>query len=100
IESNGLFGALEGVAVPLADFKKLTQIPIIIYYGDNIASQPTEIWTKDHWRAGLEMARKWAHTVNKHGGDATVVHLPEVGNKDYTPLIMSVLHHVQIADWM
>src|SRR5699024_101404 len=81
IESNGLFGALEGVAVPLADFKKLTQIPIIIYYGDNIASQPTEIWTKDHWRAGLEMARKWAHTVNKHGGDATVVHLPEIGIK-------------------
>jgi len=25
------------------------------------------------------MARKWAEAVNRHGGDATVVHLPEVG---------------------
>ena len=34
-------GALEGVAVPLADFQKLTKIPIVVYYGDNIPEQPT-----------------------------------------------------------
>ena len=34
-------GPLEGVAVPLADFKELTKIPIVIYYGDNIPEQPT-----------------------------------------------------------
>jgi hypothetical protein len=25
------------------------------------------------------MARLWRDTVNKHGGDVTVVHLPEIG---------------------
>ena len=34
-------GTLEGVAVPLADFQKLTKISIVVYYGDNIPEQPT-----------------------------------------------------------
>jgi hypothetical protein len=31
------------------------------------------------WLLRLEMARKWRDTVNRHGGDVTVVHLPEFG---------------------
>lgn len=67
INSAGLFGALSGVEIPLADFKKLTQKPIVIYYGDNIAKEPTKVWNKDHWRSGLEMARLWTAVINKHG---------------------------------
>ncbi len=100
IESNGLFGDLKGGEVPLSEFKKLTEIPIIIYYGDNIADEPTKVWTKDHWRAGLEMARLWVSTINKHGGDATVVHLPEKGIKGNSHFMMSDLNNVQIADLM
>lgn len=100
IQSKGLFGALSGVEIPLADFEKLTKKPIVIYYGDNIAKEPTDVWNKDHWRSGLEMARLWAATINKHGGDATVVHLPEVGIKGNTHFIMSDLNNVQIADHM
>ncbi|MBT1712369.1 alpha/beta fold hydrolase [Fulvivirgaceae bacterium PWU5] len=79
IKSAGLFGDLKGVEIPLADFKKLTRMPIVLYYGDNIAKEPTAVWNKDHWRGGLEMARIWAATVNKYVGDSTVVLLPEVG---------------------
>ncbi|WP_300601006.1 alpha/beta fold hydrolase [Niabella sp.] len=100
INSTGLFGALSGVEIPLADFEKLTKKPIVIYYGDNIAKEPTSVWNKDHWRSGLEMARLWAAAINKHGGDAKVVHLPDIGIKGNTHFIMSDLNNVQIADLM
>lgn len=98
IKSSGLFGELKGVEIPLADFNKLTKIPIVVYYGDNIADAPTNVWNKDHWRAGLEMARIWAATINKYGGDATVVHLPELGIKGNTHFPFSDLNNVEIAD--
>ena len=97
IKSTGLFGALNGVEIPLEDFKKLTLIPIVIYYGDNIAASPTDIWNSDHWRSGLEMARLWAKTINKHGGDATVIHLPEVGIKGNTHFPFSDLNNIEVA---
>lgn len=98
IQSSGLFGALNGVEIPLADFNRLTKIPIIIYYGDNIAEEPTTVWNKDHWRSGLEIAKIWAATINKHGGDATVVHLPEIGIKGNTHFPFSDLNNIEIAD--
>lgn len=98
IQSAGLFGELKGVEIPLADFNKLTRIPIVIYYGDNIAKEPTAVWNEDHWRAGLEMARIWTATINKHGGDATVVHLPEVGIKGNTHFAFSDLNNIEVAD--
>lgn len=98
INSSGLFGALKGEEIPLSDFVKLTKIPIVVYYGDNIAAEPTNVWNKDHWRSGLAMARLWAATINKHGGDATVVHLPEVGVRGNTHFPFSDLNNVEIAD--
>lgn len=98
IPSNGLFGELKGLEIPVSDFNKLLKIPIVIYYGDNIAKEPTKIWNKDHWRSGLEMARHWAATINKHGGDATVIHLPEVGITGNTHFPFSDLNNLQVAD--
>lgn len=98
IQSNGLFGELKGVEISLSDFDKLTKIPIVVYYGDNIAKEPTTVWNMDHWRSGLEMARLWAATINKHGGDATVIHLPEVGILGNTHFPFADLNNVQVAD--
>ncbi len=98
IKSAGLFGELKGVEIPLSDFDKLTKIPIIVYYGDNIAPAPTTVWNKDHWRAGLEMATIWAATINKHGGKATVVHLPRIGVFGNTHFPFSDLNNGKIAD--
>lgn len=98
IKSSGLFGVLKGVEIPVSDFNKLTKIPIVIYYGDNIAKEPTSVWNKDHWRSGLEMAKIWAATINKYGGDATVVHLPEIGIEGNTHFPFSDLNNVEIAD--
>ena len=98
LATSSPFGALAGEVVPLDDFMKLTKIPIVIYYGDNIAAEPTNEWNKDSWRVRLEMTRMWADTVNRHGGDATVVHLPEIGIKGNTHFLFADLNNVQIAD--
>lgn len=98
ITSTGLFGELKGEEIPLTDFLEFTKIPIVIYYGDNIAKGPTDVWNMDHWRSGLEMARIWAATINKHGGDALVIHLPEIGVTGNTHFPFSDLNNLEIAD--
>lgn len=94
------FGALSAAEISMEDFMKLTKIPIVIYYGDNIADAPTQEWTKDHWRVRYEMAKLWAETVNRYGGDAQVIHLPEIGIKGNTHFPFSDLNNIEVADEM
>jgi pimeloyl-ACP methyl ester carboxylesterase len=91
-------GTLTAVGVPAQDFMKLTKIPIIIYYGDNIPEKPIANPGQDGWRARLEMAMLWRDAINRNGGDVTVVHLPEIGIKGNTHFPFSDLNNVQIAD--
>ncbi len=91
-------GPFEAVGVPLAEFMKLTRIPIIIYYGDNIPEKPVANPGQDSWRVRLEMARLWRDTVNRRGGDVTVVHLPQLGIRGNTHFAFSDLNNRQIAD--
>lgn len=91
-------GMLMPEAVSLADFEKLIRIPIIIYYGDNFPTEPTTERGQDNWRVRRAMARLWVDAVNKHGGDAQLVHLPEIGIRGNTHFLMSDLNNVQIAD--
>ena len=79
-------GALSAVGVPMAEFAKLTKIPIVIFCGDNIPDKPSKYPGQDGWRVRLEMATKWRDTVNRYGGDVTVVHLPEIGIRGNTPI--------------
>jgi len=93
-------GTLAAIGIPMAEFMKLTKIPIVIYYGDFIPDKPSEYPGQDGWRVRLEMARKWRDTVNRHGGDVTVVHLPEVGIRGNTHFPFSDLNNIQVADLM
>jgi hypothetical protein len=93
-------GPLEGVAVPKAEFEKLTRIPIVVYFGDNIPNEPTKNFGEDNWRVRLAMARLWTEAVNRHGGDATLVHLPDLGIRGNTHFPFSDLNNVEIADLM
>lgn len=97
-ETTSPFGPLAASAVPLSDFLKLTRIPIVIYYGDNIASEPTRVWNKDHWRIRMQMARLWVDAVNRHGGNAVLVHLPSIGIRGNTHFPFSDRNNLQIAD--
>lgn len=93
-------GPVSAIGRPMEDFLKLTKIPIIIYYGDFIPENPDPNPGADGWRARMEMARLWRDTVNKHGGDVTVVHLPEIGITGNTHFPFSDLNNLEIAELM
>jgi pimeloyl-ACP methyl ester carboxylesterase len=91
-------GTLSAETVPLSEFEKLTRIPIVIYYGDNFPTEPTKDRGQDNWRVRLAMAKLWVDAVNKHGGDAGLVHLPDIGIHGNTHFLFSDLNNVEIAD--
>lgn len=91
-------GTLKPVEIPASDFAKLTRMPIIIYYGDNIPAEPTSERGKDNWRVRVAMAKLWVAAVNRHGGDARLVLLPDIGIRGNTHFLMSDLNNVEIAD--
>ncbi len=91
-------GTLKPEAVPLADFEKLTRIPIVIYYGDNFPVEPTTERGQDNWRVRLAMAKLWVEAINKRGGDAKLVHLPEIGIRGNTHFPFADLNNVEIAN--
>jgi hypothetical protein len=95
-----LAGTLEGTAVSKAEFAKLTRIPIVVYYGDNIPTEPSKYFGDDNWRVRLAMARQWTATINRHGGDATLVHLPEIGVRGNTHFPFADLNNLVVADLM
>ena len=77
---------------------RLTRLPIAIYYGDNIPERETASPGQDNWRVRLAMARLWRDALNRRGGDATVVHLPEIGVTGNTHFPFSDLNNQRIAD--
>ena len=87
----------EGVEVPMNAFMKFTKIPIIIYYGDNLP-QTDERPELYEWTRRLRLMRKWAALINQYGGDATVIHLPEIGLKGNTHFPFSDLNNIEVAD--
>jgi hypothetical protein len=46
----------------------------------------------------LAMAKLWADAINRRGGDAAVVHLPEIGIHGNTHFPFSDLNNIEIAD--
>lgn len=93
-------GQAFGIPVSMDEFMALTRIPILIYYGDGIPEKPSTNPGQDQWRANLELARKWRETVNRHGGDVTLVHLPDLGIRGNTHFPMSDLNNTEVAGHM
>ncbi|AAU38004.1 alpha/beta hydrolase [[Mannheimia] succiniciproducens] len=95
------FEALSGAAmgVPMNEFLKLTKIPIVLYYGDYIQVGSDNVG-EDKWGTELAMAKQFVATINKHGGDATLVHLPEIGIKGNSHFLMGEKNNQQLADLM
>ena len=100
-ETTSLFPAV-GEEVSREDLMRLTKIPIVVYFGDNIpsGSKPVANWGQDNWRTRLNLARKWAAVMKKYGGDVEIVYLPDVGVKGSTHFMMADLNNVEVADVM
>ncbi|WP_291447870.1 alpha/beta fold hydrolase [Desulfovibrio sp.] len=88
---------MEPRLVPMEEFKKLTRIPIVIYYGDNISKEASEIFSVDLWRVANMRAKQFVDAVNRHGGDATLVFLPELGMKGNTHAPFADLNNIEVA---
>ena len=93
-----LTGTLSGTEVAIKDFQKLTQIPIVIYFGDYIPDKPSKNLGDENWRVRLAMARQFVEAINKHGGQATLVELPKLGITGNTHFLMQDLNNDVIAD--
>ena len=83
--------------VPLEQFKRLTAIPILLIYGDNIKIEPGTTFNDEVWRFSLARARAFVATVNRHGGDARLIHLPELGIRGNTHAPFADQNNVAIA---
>ena len=77
--------------VPLAEFEKLTRIPIQIIVGDFLEASPSG-------PARLVNGRAFVEAVNRHGGNAEFIHLPEVGIHGNSHIMMLERNNVRIAN--
>ncbi|WP_129774422.1 alpha/beta hydrolase [Peristeroidobacter soli] len=85
---EGPFGPVE---VSLEEFRKLTRFPIQVVWGDNIEQSAV-------YQARLAESRRFVDIVNKHGGQAEVLVLPEAGLDGNTHLPFADLNNVAVAD--
>ncbi|MBT6208965.1 MAG: alpha/beta fold hydrolase, partial [Woeseia sp.] len=92
-----------GREVSMEDFLKLTRFPVQIVWGDYI---PTEIdpanvgplATLDFRRRNVLKAQLMVDAINRHGGDAQNLVLPEIGIEGNAHFPMLETNNVQIAD--
>ena len=92
-----------GEVIPMADFMKLTRVPIQIVWGDYIPARPDPVnvgprLTLDARRINVERAKLMVAAVNRHGGHAANVMLPEMGITGNTHFPMMDLNNLRIAD--
>jgi pimeloyl-ACP methyl ester carboxylesterase len=95
---TGLTGTVSPEVVSVEDFDKLMQIPIVIYFGDYIPDEPSMKLGEENWRTRLAMARKFAETARRRGGDVTLVELPKIGIYGNTHFLFAELNNLQLAD--
>jgi hypothetical protein len=92
-----------GREVPREDFLALTRMPIQMVWGDYIPRDvdPRNVGplaTLDNRRRNLVRSQLMAEAINRHGGDATVLILPEIGIVGNTHFPMLDSNNVEIAD--
>lgn len=86
--------------IPPEDFDRLTKIPIHFIEGDNIPVEPTPILPLDIQRIRAVHREQFIQTLNRHGGDATILRLPDVGIFGNTHFAFLDLNNIQIAELM
>ncbi len=73
------------------EFRKLTQIPMQMVWGDNTDKS-------DRYRPTVEESRRFVELVNKHGGKAELLLLPDAGLAGNTHIPFADLNNVAVAD--
>lgn len=87
-----------GTPITPAEFAKLATVPLQVVYGDNIPKQPIPDLIADGRRAQVVTSVMFTDALNKHGGQASVLHLPDAGLRGNSHFMFSDLNNVQVAD--
>jgi pimeloyl-ACP methyl ester carboxylesterase len=90
-------GTTAGTPVSPDDFEKLTKIPIQLVFGDNIPTETNPNPGLDGFYRAFAMAALFVDAVNRHGGDASILHLPDIGVFGNTHFAFADLNNLQIA---
>lgn len=67
--------------------------PILVLWGDYVG-------LAQRWSPRLKMCRAFVEAVNKAGGRAENVVLPEIGMKGGSHMLMQDRNRLEIADWL
>ncbi len=87
-----------GFEVPLEEFRNLTKVPLQLVYGDYVPDAPSPLPAPERRRITMVYGQAFVDLVNRMGGNAQLLHLPKIGIKGNTHLLMLDLNNVQIAD--
>jgi hypothetical protein len=73
----------------------LSKIPILVMFGDHLGDvQGGPV----SWAASLEGCQKFVQQVNDAGGDAEAMHLPAIGIRGNSHMLMQDRNNLQLAD--
>lgn len=74
------------------------KIPMVFYFGDYIENGPADIESTKFWKGVLDQCREFAARYTADGGDAAVVHLPDLGIRGNSHFLFQELNNRAIAD--
>jgi len=99
--SGGL--QVPGREIPVEDFLALTRMPIQIIWGDYIprdldTANVGQLTTLDSRRRNVVRAGLMVEAINRHGGNAENVILPDIGISGNTHFPMLDTNNIEIAD--
>ena len=71
---------------------------MLFLFGDYIFNGPENIMSTGFWQAVLQQCKDFAEKYNADGGDATVIHLPDIGITGNSHFMFQELNNAEIAD--
>lgn len=99
IAQNLVAKALAPRLVSQGRWNRLLKTPILIIYGDNIAEKPdAQSFNAEVWRVSYERAKQFVAAINQAGGDAQIIHLPDLGFTGNTHAAFADKNNLKILD--
>jgi pimeloyl-ACP methyl ester carboxylesterase len=81
-----------------SDFLALTKIPIRIQYSDHIPTTSSPYVRVQTWVNRVAMGNLMVAAINKLGGNASILHLPDLGIYGNTHFSFADINNIEIAD--
>jgi hypothetical protein len=82
-------------ALTAAQVSSIAKIPTLVIFGDHLADVPGGIWGP-----AFDSCQKFVEQMKAAGGDAEMMHLPGLGIKGNSHMLMQDRNNLQIADLM